>query len=467
MTYIGVVYFIERTVFANHLSPDWTPRLLALPPTLIIAPSFKSRLQPWIEERLFAGWESSRQAMRDLGLRLCTSLNVETIAQTAVDQVTRTFDLKGSALFLLETTASRYTRVAVAGSLPLPATLAQRELKPEIFTGICADIVLTRELEWRRKTTDHLDAPNVFLEAWLQEHEISVLVPVRFQTSLLGLWLLGVPAAQRPLTRGHGVLLRQVADQLGLALHNALAVRQLEAQQKLLAKGRELAVFGTLATEMAHELTKPLTHIMNEGSRLSRGAKETAKEGLSRIEKEAQRAVEILDGFALLSPDRSLQQISVPVTDLLEESLGILGIAEDPTIRIIRDYGNHPSIYVNPGQIVQVFTNVIQNAWQAMSRGGTLTLVVKKSTSGEPPCLDVLVEDTGPGVPHDLLSKVFEPFFTTKGHQGGRGVGLTISRAMMERHSGGLEMESPIISEGGTRVRISLPITKKENSYGT
>jgi len=231
-------------------------------------------------------------------------------------------------------------------------------------------------------------------------------------------------------------------------------------------KNHDMALMGVLATEMAHELAKPLTHIMNEGSRLSNQANDFSKAGLSRIEKEAQRAAEILDGFALLSPDRPLHKIAVPLEDLLEEALSVLGTTHDSTIRILRNYGQHSPVFVNPGQIVQVFTNVIQNAWQAMRHGGTLILGIEPSADLASPAIQIIIEDTGPGIPPELLEAVFEPFFTTKRMQGGRGVGLTISRAMVERHDGRMQIESPITPDGGTRVRMTLPMAKKETVNG-
>jgi two-component system sensor histidine kinase PhcS len=91
---------------------------------------------------------------------------------------------------------------------------------------------------------------------------------------------------------------------------------------------------------------------------------------------------------------------------------------------------------------------------------GTLTLALEMSTREEGRWMNVLIEDTGPGIPPDLLKVVFEPFFTTKRSSGGRGVGLTLSRAMVERHGGLMAIESPILSGGGTRVKIVLPMAK-------
>lgn len=232
-------------------------------------------------------------------------------------------------------------------------------------------------------------------------------------------------------------------------------------------KIHDMELMGVLASEIAHELAKPLTHIMNEGSRIASRADGVPSEGLSKIEKEAQRASEILDGFALLSPDRPLHQIAVPIKDLLEESLEALGIEEDKTLSIIRRYGELPPVYVNPVQIVQVLTNVIQNAWQAIPAGGTLTLTTLESVRdalGQ--TVTILIEDTGPGIPSDMMGKVFEPFFTTKQEFGGRGLGLAISRAMVERHGGRIHIESPITARGGTRVTIHLPAGHKEMNHG-
>ncbi len=229
---------------------------------------------------------------------------------------------------------------------------------------------------------------------------------------------------------------------------------------------QETALMGILATEMAHELAKPLTHIMNERSRMEQAAKGQHKASLEKIEKEAQRAVEILDGFALLSPDRPLHRIAFSLMELLEESLTALGLQEDGDIRIMRRFESLPPIWVNPGQMVQVFTNVIQNAWQAMREGGTLILSLHKMDPpvNASPLVEIVIEDTGLGIPVELQEKIFEPFFTTKNNHGGRGVGLTITRAMVERHGGHILVESPIHRKGGTRIHIRLPMLTMEGT---
>jgi signal transduction histidine kinase len=223
-----------------------------------------------------------------------------------------------------------------------------------------------------------------------------------------------------------------------------------------------------LATEMAHELTKPLTHIMNAGSQLGSAVKGRSRESIKTIEKEVQRASEILDGFAMLSPDRTLHRIAVPLADLVEESIGASGLNEDGSLRIVREYEALPPIFVNPGQMVQVFTNLIQNAWHAMPEGGRLSLTIRGVRKGQGlSAVEVSIADTGHGIPAEIQNDVFKPFFTTKMGRGGRGMGLTISRSMVERHGGSITIQSPATAGRGTRVTVRLPVRPPEDSDET
>ena len=106
----------------------------------------------------------------------------------------------------------------------------------------------------------------------------------------------------------------------------------------------------------------------------------------------------------------------------------------------------------------QVWTNLIDNAIQAMDGHGTLSL----RTSREGDCVRVEVGDTGPGVPVELRQRVFEPFFTTKPVGQGTGLGLDISyRIVVGRHGGDIAVES---APGDTRFIVRLPLTERPSS---
>jgi signal transduction histidine kinase len=150
--------------------------------------------------------------------------------------------------------------------------------------------------------------------------------------------------------------------------------------------------------------------------------------------------------------DRAPSQV-VDLHEGLDSTLVMLGRDIGPGIDVVKDYDRTlPRLPVYPAELNQVWTNLIDNAVDAMGERGTLT--VRTARDGG----DVLVEigDTGPGVPAELRRRVFEPFFTTKGVGEGTGLGLDVSwRIVVTRHGGDLR----VVSEpGDTRFQVRLPL---------
>jgi signal transduction histidine kinase len=124
---------------------------------------------------------------------------------------------------------------------------------------------------------------------------------------------------------------------------------------------------------------------------------------------------------------------------------------------VVRDYDRTlPPIHVFAAELNQVWTNLIDNAAQAMDGHGTLTL----STHRVDDWLEVVVADTGPGIPDAVVGRIFEPFFTTKPVGSGTGLGLDISwRIVVGKHHGDLSVTS---EPGDTQFRVRLPYTSTE-----
>jgi signal transduction histidine kinase len=127
-------------------------------------------------------------------------------------------------------------------------------------------------------------------------------------------------------------------------------------------------------------------------------------------------------------------------------------------ITVVKDFDRTlPKISAHPAELNQVWTNLIDNAVQAMKGQGTLTV----STSLENDCLLVEVRDTGTGIPAEVLPRVFEPFFTTKPVGEGTGLGLDISyRIVVNRHGGDISVTS---QPGDTRFQVRLPISEPKD----
>jgi signal transduction histidine kinase len=156
--------------------------------------------------------------------------------------------------------------------------------------------------------------------------------------------------------------------------------------------------------------------------------------------------------------DRAPYQV-VDIHELLDSTLAMLSAKIGDGIKVVRDFApDLPRVPAFPGELNQVWTNLIDNAVSAMDGSGTLTI----RTALDRDQLLVEFADTGPGVPPDIQSRIFEPFFTTKPVGQGTGLGLDISyRIVVQRHHGDLRVESV---PGDTRFRVWLPLTPPDTT---
>jgi signal transduction histidine kinase len=161
------------------------------------------------------------------------------------------------------------------------------------------------------------------------------------------------------------------------------------------------------------------------------------------------RLVEALQSYTQL--DRASLQF-IDVTDGIDSTLVMLGEKLGDAVTIIREYGTGvPQIEANPGELNQVWTNIIGNAIDAMGANGTLRI----STRADPQHVVVEIADTGPGMPAEVQARAFEPFYTTKDVGEGVGLGLDIARRIVvDRHHGQITIDS---RPGKTILRVQLP----------
>jgi signal transduction histidine kinase len=144
----------------------------------------------------------------------------------------------------------------------------------------------------------------------------------------------------------------------------------------------------------------------------------------------------------------------------LDATLTMLGHKLGDGIEVVRDYDRSlPHVSAFPGELNQVWTNLIDNAVDAMNGSGTLTV---RTRAGLDDRLIVEIGDTGPGVPDEVRSRIFEPFFTTKPMGKGTGLGLDIAwRIVVGRHHGDIRLES---EPGDTRFQVILPLREPDAS---
>ena len=123
-------------------------------------------------------------------------------------------------------------------------------------------------------------------------------------------------------------------------------------------------------------------------------------------------------------------------------------------VTVVREYDDVPAIDAYAGELNQVWTNLVDNAVDAMEGSGTLT--VRAHGDGERVVVEIA--DTGPGMPPEIVARAFEPFFTTKEVGKGTGLGLDIARRIVvERHRGAIAVESGP-DRAGTTIVVTLPV---------
>ena len=174
---------------------------------------------------------------------------------------------------------------------------------------------------------------------------------------------------------------------------------------------------------------------------------------LAEVKESTRRISELVTAIKSYSQmDRaSMQQIDV--TDGIESALVMVG-HKLSGVTVVRDYGaSVPQIGAYPGELNQVWTNLIDNALDAMNGSGTLRLVTR---AGQENDIIVEVADTGPGMTSQVAARAFDAFYTTKDTGKGTGLGLDIARrTVVERHSGTITIES---QPGNTVLRVRLPV---------
>jgi signal transduction histidine kinase len=149
--------------------------------------------------------------------------------------------------------------------------------------------------------------------------------------------------------------------------------------------------------------------------------------------------------------DQTGQKQLLQVTDGLETVIEIYQNQFKRNIELIRDYQQVPAIWGYPDELIQVWTNLIHNAIQAMQLKGTLTLVTRPLENG----VEVSVIDTGDGIPPEVQQKIFDAFFTTKPPGEGSGLGLHISQKIVDKHQGRITV---ISQPGQTQFNVWLPV---------
>jgi two-component system, NtrC family, sensor kinase len=238
----------------------------------------------------------------------------------------------------------------------------------------------------------------------------------------------------------------------------------------------KMASIGKMAAVLAHEINNPLSGILTYSKLLGKWIERDWKDGtqshlkatetdatsrhkeiseaLDLIASESRRCGDLVKNLLTFARATPMNLQATNVNGVLDRSLRLVQHQLDLAgiqVQLQLD-PDLPQVQCDPAQIEQVLLALIMNAIDAMPQGGNLWLTTNLAS---PACVHIVVRDDGSGIPPDILPSIFEPFLTTKETGRGVGLGLAISRSILERHSGTIEVQSEL--GHGTQFTLTLP----------
>lgn len=239
------------------------------------------------------------------------------------------------------------------------------------------------------------------------------------------------------------------------------AYKELKNAQEQLIRSEKLSLLGQLSAGIAHEMRNPLGIIRAAAYNLKKSIKSPSlpdAEHLEIIENEITRMNKIITSILEFSRTPARVKESTNVTQVLDDCLSSIK-TEIPLnhVRVMRDYRSNPLLKIDPNRLRLALYNILLNAADAIEKKeGQILLSVFCGENGD---INILIGDTGRGISEEHLSKIFDPFFTTKQNSRGIGIGLALTRIIVEAEGGQISAESK--AGEGTRFTLVFPADEK------
>jgi signal transduction histidine kinase len=399
------------------------------------------------------------------GSLINSSLNIEDVLDHAMKWAEEFMDAEASSVYELDRERNEIFIRLARGEKREPV----RGIRLNVGEGIAGWVVktgrpvVTQDVKKDKRFSDKYDKKTGFKTTSM------ICVPLIAKDESIGALQVINKKSQKPFTQADFRLLTGMAQQIAVAMENAklyqrleedfaLTTQELKITQEKLIRSERLMAMGHLVQGVAHEIRNPIMTIGGFAQRLKKELDED--QGLQKyvdaILKEAIRLEKLVkqvrEFMNVQSATLSMDKIS-PVVD---EVIKIFKpLAQRHKVKIVKEIdGDTPLIKMDSAQMVTALSNVVENALESMSGGGTLTLGVNRQNN------DVLitVRDTGCGIAAEQLDAIYDPFVTSKTR--GAGLGLTMVHQIIMNHQGEIKISSQL--ENGTIVLLRLPVPPDE-----
>jgi len=312
----------------------------------------------------------------------------------------------------------------------------------------------------------------------LKNEQTVVMLPLFTSKRTLGMVMILTPIKGSAVTLEKVKLLTLLSKQTSLVLENTLLYEKLRLDHESLKKAQtqivlseKLASIGRLASGAGHEILNPLQIISGHTQLLmmKAGSDPKISKYLDMLQKQSDRIAKIVKGLTQFSNDSKGSLEKVQINDLIEETTALITFdATYKSVVVIKTLASSlPQITGDKAKLAQALLNHMTNALDVMPDGGTLNIATCKVTkdirlAGPRDYIEIVFQDSGPGIAEDVVEKIFDPFFTTSAGDKRPGLGLAISYGIVKEHGGSIEVTSEL--GRGTKFALYLPLGEASKS---
>lgn len=391
--------------------------------------------------------ETQRQAQKLAALNAVAAvinqpLSLQEILDQAVAKMVEVMEADGGAIRLLEPGTGDLVQVAFRDKSPDEIPVVERfHLEDRIVDWL-------NRFQGGMVFQDPANDPRLaYLGRSVAHIRTLAVAPVVTRKKTMG--IIGVSTIQsREFTTEDLNLLSTIGHQVGVAVERDHLYRDsLNAER--------LAAIGRFATSVAHDLRSPLGGILRSSEFLARPEltpatrQKVSQAIVSLTRRLINTSQQILD---YVQKDRlSLHRVSCNLSEFLDEVLSVLAVDfSDQGIEVEKMLHYKEEVWIDGDRMAQVIYNLASNARDAMPNGGKIRMRTRKAGDQ----IEIIISDTGPGVPEELGERIFEPF-VSHGKRQGAGLGLAIARRIIEEHGGTIRLQS--VKGWGATFVITLP----------
>ncbi len=399
------------------------------------------------------------------GSLINSSLNIEDVLNHAMKWAEEFMDAEASSVYELNRERNEIFIRLARGEKREPV----RGIRLKVGEGIAGWVVKTgrpvvsQDVSKDKRFSDKYDKKTGFKTSSM------ICVPLIAKDEPIGALQVINKKSKKPFTQADFKLLTGMAQQIAVAMENAklyqrleedfaLTTQELKITQEKLIRSERLMAMGHLVQGVAHEIRNPIMTIGGFAQRLKKELEEghSLQNYVDAILQEAIRLEKLVKQVREFMNVQSATLTMDKIPPVVDEVIKIFQpLAKRQEVQVVKEIdGKTPLINMDSAQMVTALSNIVENALESMSEGGTMTLGVNRQNNN----VLITVRDTGCGIPAEQLDAIYDPFVTSKTR--GAGLGLTMVHQIMINHQGEIKISSQL--EKGTIVILRLPVPMDE-----